>query len=114
MNIRNVLKTYANLRQLTNDETALLNTLRALNDSERELVVQSLQPERATKKASKKPSKSKRASLLASAIKSATTFCAQTDCGLNQSSAIHDATAGYGDYHEFVPAFAEQSAAVGG
>lgn len=50
MNLKNVLKTYGLLRQLSDDETALLNTLRAMNDSERELLVESLSPEKPAKK----------------------------------------------------------------
>src|SRR4026207_2537578 len=44
MNLKTVLRTYALLRQLTDDETALLNTLRGMSDSERELLMESLQP----------------------------------------------------------------------
>ncbi len=63
MNIRNVLRTYSLLRQLTDDETALLNTLRGLTDSDREQLVESLQPAKG-KKAVKRPAKSRRASSL--------------------------------------------------
>lgn len=49
MNLKNVLKTYSLLRQLSDDETALLNTLREMNDAERELLVESLQPEKSAK-----------------------------------------------------------------
>lgn len=139
MNIRNVLKTYANLRQLTDDETALLNTLRSLNDSERELVVQSLQPEKAGKKSSKKPSKSKRASGLGDAIKSnleRRDAASATDgircayrypkgginsgqmCDENADNDVHDPLAGYAGYHAFTIASlstsTEQSATVSG
>jgi hypothetical protein len=70
LNLRNVLRTYSLLRQLSDDESALLETLRAMNDAERELLVQSLQPEKVTtKKAGKKPSKSQRASGMAAAIR---------------------------------------------
>lgn len=51
MNIRNVLRTYSLLRQLTDDETALLETLRSMSDTDRESLVVALQPEKpATKK----------------------------------------------------------------
>lgn len=50
MNLRNVLRTYVLLRQLTSDESALLETLRGMNDTERELLVESLAPEKAVKK----------------------------------------------------------------
>lgn len=129
MNIRNVLKTYANLRQLTDDETALLNTLRQLNDTERELLVASLQPEKVIKRASKKPSKSKRASGIESAISRSNATQTRlrrpctyqvddngglVDCGEMQSNPIHDATFAYVGYHEFVPASTEQSKSVSG
>lgn len=52
MNLRNVLRAYSHLRQLTDDESALLETLRAMNDSERELLVESLQDKPAAKKGS--------------------------------------------------------------
>src|SRR6476469_1447218 len=70
MNLRNVLRTYALLRSLTDDESALLETLRQLSESERELLVESLSPSKSTtKKAAKKSSsKSPRASGMARAI----------------------------------------------
>lgn len=70
MNLRNVLRTYALLRSLTDDESALLETLRKLNDTERELLVGSLSPGRVVgKKAAKKSSaKSPRASGMAKTI----------------------------------------------
>jgi hypothetical protein len=46
MNLKAVLRTYSLLRQLTDDETALLQTLRGMSDTERELRVESLQPEK--------------------------------------------------------------------
>lgn len=70
MNLRNVLRTYALLRQLSDDETALLNTLRSMNDAERESLVVALSPEKSTTKrgAKKVSSKSSRASGMAAAI----------------------------------------------
>jgi hypothetical protein len=70
MNIRNVLRTYSLLRQLTDDESALLETLRGLSEGERDLLVQSLAPAKAAvKKAAKKAAnKSQRASGMAAAI----------------------------------------------
>lgn len=74
MNLRNVLSAYSKLRQLTDDESALLETLRGLNDAERELLVESLSPaskgaKKPGKKGSSKPaSKSSRASGMAAAI----------------------------------------------
>lgn len=66
MNIKSVLRTYSLLRQLTDDETALLETLRAMNDSEREALVETLSPQPARKSSTKKSAskKSSRASSL--------------------------------------------------
>lgn len=61
MNLRNVLRAYSNLRQLTDDETALLETLCGMNDSERELLVESLSPQPQKKSSKKAAGKSKRA-----------------------------------------------------
>lgn len=58
MNLRNVLRAYSLLRQLSDDESALLETLRAMNDSERDLLVESLSPQ-PQKKSSKKTAGSK-------------------------------------------------------
>ena len=71
MQIRNVLRTYTLLRQLSDDESALLETLRQLSESEREQLVESLSPGRTTSKksAKKSSSKSSRASGMAAAIK---------------------------------------------
>lgn len=55
MNLKLVLRTYSALRQLTDDESALLNTLRSLNDGERELLVESLSPGRKPTKDNSKP-----------------------------------------------------------
>lgn len=51
MSLRQVLTIYNAERQLTDDETALLNTLRRMNDNERELLVKGLAPEKKSKKA---------------------------------------------------------------
>lgn len=71
MNLRNVLRTYALLRSLTDDESALLETLRGLSESDREQLVESLSPSgTGKKKAGKKSSsKSPRASGMAAVIK---------------------------------------------
>jgi hypothetical protein len=55
MNLRNVLRTYALLRSLTDDESALLETLRGLSESDRELMVQELSPSKVVKKSDSKP-----------------------------------------------------------
>lgn len=57
MNIKSVLRVYGQLRQLTDDESALLTTLRNLNDSEREQLVESLAPTKGTGKGIKKTRK---------------------------------------------------------
>jgi hypothetical protein len=122
MNIRNVLRTYSLLRQLTDDESAFLETLRGLNDAERESLVVALQPEkmagkRASKKSSKSASKSSRASGLGTTItrnlsqyrQVANTPCValvddnggEMECGQVEQNPIHDPAMGYGGYHEF-------------
>lgn len=74
MNIRQVLKAFTALRQLTDDESALLETLRGATDAERELLVETLAPQKVmTKRAGKKSaskgaSKSARAQSLSGAI----------------------------------------------
>jgi hypothetical protein len=70
MNLRNVLRTYALLRSLTDDESALLETLRGLSESDREQLVESLSPSGGRKKkaAKKSSSKSPRASGMAAAL----------------------------------------------
>jgi hypothetical protein len=103
MNLRNVLRTYGLLRQLTDDETALLNTLRAMNDNERELLVQSLQPEKkAVKKTSKKPSTTSGNSRRGLPEP----HCAHVDdsgtCGHLKTSVVHDTNSGYIGHHPFV------------
>ena len=163
MNLRNVLRTYSLLRQLSDDESALLATLRAMSDSERELLVESLQPDKGAgkKKAAAKKSagKSPRASNMAATLgknlaqqrKPMCATCGSTDpndgdhgtgegqhefstdvggrlqklmsnedrctfeidgkvCKGLAGDAIHDATMGYGGYHEFVGGEAAQTA----
>lgn len=51
MNIKSVLRVYGQLRNLTDDETALLETLRAFTDAEREAFVEALQPQKTVKRA---------------------------------------------------------------
>ena len=118
MNYRNILKIYNLERQLGDDETAFLNTLRRMSDSERELLVESLSPGKATKKAGKKSSsksagKSARASSLQQQIQSTTradsksTLCGYSIdgkvCHGTENDGIHDAMMGYVAYHEFQP-----------
>lgn len=69
-NLKLVLRTYSALRQMSPDDIALLETLRALNESDRELMVETLAGKAMGKKASKKSSKkSTRASSLGAAVK---------------------------------------------
>lgn len=71
MNIKSVLRTYSALRQMSPDDIALLETLRALNEGDRELMVETLQGKATGKKAGKKSaSKSPRASGMAVQLKS--------------------------------------------
>lgn len=66
MNIKSVLRTYSLLRQLSDDETALLETLRQLNESEREALVETLSPQPVRKSSAKKSASKK--SLRASSL----------------------------------------------
>ena len=109
MNLRNVLGAYSKLRQLTDDESALLETLRGLNDAERESLVVALQPEkvtgkRASKKSSKPASKSVRAPSLQQQLKGTAsrtiTGPACSVCGNVEDHPDHD-TAHYLSAHEF-------------
>jgi hypothetical protein len=117
MNIRNVLRAYSLLHQLTDDESALLETLRGLSENERDLLVESLQPEKVVKKAAKKEaSKSQRASGMAAAIKKSLesqkrvtdngkctfVFTDNQVCLAREDDPIHDQSFGYAGYHPFV------------
>lgn len=72
MNLRNVLRAYSLLRILSDEESALLETLRAANDNERQLIAEAMS-DKPQKKSSKKgagkgASKSARASGMAAAL----------------------------------------------
>src|ERR1044072_1883405 len=115
MNLRNVLRVYGLLRQFNDDETALLQTLSSLSESERDQLVETLSPVKtATKK--RKPrtgAKSARAASLAEQIKSTgkAPRCVReiddngslTPCDALVDDPIHDKSAGYLGYHEFEP-----------
>lgn len=116
MNIKLVLSTYSKLRQLTDDETALLETLRRLNDSEREALVTTMQPQKpTTKKAGKKASKSTRATGMQAQLNKnmaqqrqakddgACTYVLENGsvCNTGDSNPIHDKSFGYTGYHPF-------------
>jgi hypothetical protein len=126
MNLKNVLRTYSLLRLLTNDESALLETLRSLSESEREQLVESLSPGKAVGKKRKVKSggKSSRAASLAEQIKSSKRqgperrSCTYVHpdgggiCSWDEQALIHDAKGGYQGYHEFQPP--QVAAATGG
>lgn len=125
MNYRAILKVYSAERRLTDDETAFLNTLRAMNDSERELLVESLSPEKPVSRARKKPAgkKSARAASLSEKIQGTAgpksidggvskMRCVQEGCGEYADNPIHDSLMGYRGYHEFDSG--QQAATVSG
>jgi hypothetical protein len=113
MNLKTVLRTYSLLRQLTDDESALLATLRELSENERELLVESLSPQKSGKKSTKKPAaaKSSRASSLQRQLQQAPKSTSPIvpcvydlggqPCGATADDPIHDQSFGYGGYHEF-------------
>lgn len=69
MNLRNILRAYSMLRQLSDDETALLEALRELTDSDREQLIESLAPAKPTaRKRKPRVARSPRAESLATAI----------------------------------------------
>lgn len=134
MNLKLVLRTYSALRQLTDDESALLTTLRNLNDSEREQLVESLAPVKVIAKKTRKPrTKSQRASALESQLKANTEAQRQAKsnddgddedgprctylmgdgapCNATEHSPVHRRDGGYLKWHEFQP---RKSAAAGG
>ena len=133
MNFRQVLRAYSLLRQLSDDESALLATLRGMSEPEREALVVAMQPERTTagkKKATKKTGgKSPRASAMAATLgknlaqqRAATTEtkdgprCSHpmgdgVPCDAGEHSPIHDKGLGYLNYHPFVSSSSARNAA---
>lgn len=116
MQIRNVLRVYSLLRNFTDDETALLETLRSLTDSDREQMVETLAPAKpAVRKRKPRATQSLRAASLATAIGSRGSNTGVTlmrcaygegedngpDCDEPLDNLIHDEKAGYAGYHEF-------------
>lgn len=89
MNFKQVLKAYSLLRQLSDDESALLATLRGMNDSERELLVESLQPEKVA-------AKKKLGEVLTRKIERCDA------CNYTRRAAVHKDVNTDG-YHEFMP-----------
>lgn len=120
MNIRQVLKAFTALRQLTDDESALLETLRGATEAEREMIAETLLPQKTTaKRASKKSSKSALKSAHGQSISNAIQRTAKSrvgdsdngdasgqcsDCGMTADMPIHDPDGGYLNYHPFVSA----------
>lgn len=139
MNIRNVLRTYSLLRQLTDDESALLETLRNATEAERELLVETLAPQKSTtkragrKSASKGASKSSRAQSLSGVIQRTPKMRTNNNddedgprctypmgddapCNATEHSPLHKEDGGYLTWHEFQPAASPvaREAGVGG
>lgn len=123
MNIRTVLRTYGLLRQLTDDETALLETLRGLTDGDREQLVESLAPAKvAVKKRVRKPqpARSLRAESLASAISGTTKpvvppLTNEALCvACNHPADYEDHAQPSPHYHEFEAAGVKASVAASG
>lgn len=159
MSYKDVLKIFKLERELSDGETAFLNTLRQMSDADRELLAETLGPPvkakvkaGATRKIEKcvacnytrramvhqVPSaegfhefqqsssalKSKRASELAEKVQATTKRVITSDndsgqpalctfeidgkvCKGSENDGIHDATMGYGAYHEFQPEMAQ-------
>jgi len=92
LNFKSVLRAYSLLRQLSDDESALLATLRAMSDDERELMAAELQPERKVSKAV--PGRR----VVEHCIKDVN----GNPCNISRRGAIHKDTA-FPGYHEFQP-----------
>ena len=88
MSFKDILKVFKLERELTDDETALLNTLRGMSESERELLAETLGP---AVKAKAKPTATKRV----------IEHCAFGNCGLTRRAAVHKISTTDG-YHEFL------------
>lgn len=103
MNYRAILKVYKDERKLTDDETAFLNTLRKMNESEIVLLIESLsdksQKKAGKKSASKSSGKSAKGRCQAELVSGAT-------CNMVAWHGIHDAAQKdkYVESHEFLPA----------
>lgn len=116
MNLKNVLRTYVLLRNLTDDESALLETLRGLSEGEREQLVESLSPVKVVGK-KRKPrttTKSSRAASLAEQIKSTGKASGDKEvicntCGNYEDFVDHFKPSPH--YHPFTPPSSAASAA---
>ena len=121
MNIRNVLKVYGLLRQFSDDEAALLQTLRSLTEAEQQQMMEALGPQVKRKVAKKVVSKSPRANSLQRQIQTRA-----LDGGVSKMRCVYHADGGsdpvacgqYADanihhlltdesYHEFIGAQAQ-------
>lgn len=130
MNLRNVLRAYSLLRVLSDDEAALLETLRAANDNERQLIADAMsdKPQKKSNKKSagggKSSTKSTQASGMAAQLNKSlqrqrhvtgdgirctyqypqdSPVNAGLTCDEGGDNSIHDPMMGYAGYHEFVP-----------
>lgn len=116
MNIRNILRVYGLLRNFSDGETALLETLRSLTDSDREQMVETLAPAKVAVRKRKSRAKSQRAESLATAIQGRTKPAPEPRCVFPMSdgipctdgrhSPIHKENFGNG-YHPFQSANSE-------
>jgi hypothetical protein len=99
VNFKLVLKAYSILRQLADDESALLDTLRTLTDTDRDLLVESLGPVKsATKKSTKKPAATREYD-----------HCLR--CGTTKRNSSHKDQASP-DYHQFQSSQGKSARAV--
>jgi len=131
LNFKQVLKAYAILRNLTDDESALLETLRSLSESDREQLVESLSPGKVVKKTTKRSvKKSQRAAGIEAALKrnlpdrrptpaEMCTYISDSgggngaECQAVEGDPIHDKSAGYLGYHEFDSGKSHAASAAG-
>lgn len=129
MDLKLILKTFSNLRRMTSDEVAFLETLRAMNESECEALVETLAPQPVRKSSTKKSAskKSSRASSLEQQIqkrgRQVQELCVAKiphqngTCDMAENNPIHDESFGYGNWHPFSPAAptaSDSSSANGG
>ena len=89
MNFKLVLKVYSQLRQLTDDESALLNTLRGMTDAEREMTVEAFGG-----------SMGKQVSKSSTKLRQTRNIEHCEVCNWTRRAAVHKDTA-LKDYHEF-------------
>lgn len=122
MNLRNVLRAYSLLRQLSDEESALLQTLRLTNETERALLVETLSDKpqkKSSKKSAGKGGKSRHASSLQQQIQGTAT--GKPHLGEGPVCGICAHTEDYEDhfkpsphYHEFQPPATTAASGGGG